>query len=85
MTMLQASEGCARQTQDNACTGNERYHPDQALIESIPEALAVTVPGVEKLPVGVKTIVWTTTPLTVRVAERPVLPLVPSQYSICTG
>jgi hypothetical protein len=30
VTMLQGSEGCARQTQDNACTGNERYHADQA-------------------------------------------------------
>lgn len=30
VTMLQASEGCARQTQDNACTGNERYHADKA-------------------------------------------------------
>lgn len=30
VSMLQASEGCTRQTKDNACTGNERYHADQA-------------------------------------------------------
>jgi hypothetical protein len=30
VTMLQQSEGCEKQTKDNACTGNERYHADQA-------------------------------------------------------
>ncbi len=30
VSMLQASEGCDRQTAENACTGNERYHADQA-------------------------------------------------------
>lgn len=30
VTMLQASEGCERQTTENTCTGNERYHADQA-------------------------------------------------------
>lgn len=30
VTQLQASEGCANQTASNTCTGNERYHPDQA-------------------------------------------------------
>lgn len=30
VTMLQAAEGCAGQTAENACTGNERYHADQA-------------------------------------------------------
>jgi hypothetical protein len=30
VTQLQAHEGCANQTKDNICTGNLRYHPDQA-------------------------------------------------------
>lgn len=30
VTMLQASEGCERQTAENSCKGNERYHADQA-------------------------------------------------------
>jgi hypothetical protein len=30
VTMLQSAEGCARQTTDNTCTGNERYHAAQA-------------------------------------------------------
>jgi hypothetical protein len=30
VSMLQASEGCAQQTAQNTCTGNERYHADQA-------------------------------------------------------
>ena len=30
VTQLQSSQGCASQTASNACTGNERYHPDQA-------------------------------------------------------
>jgi hypothetical protein len=30
VTMLQAAEGCAGQTNENTCTGNERYHADQA-------------------------------------------------------
>ena len=30
VSMLQAAEGCERQTTDNTCTGNERYQPSQA-------------------------------------------------------
>ena len=30
VTRLQESEGCARQTVENTCTGNARYHADQA-------------------------------------------------------
>lgn len=30
VTRLQASEGCANQTAANTCTGNQRFHPDQA-------------------------------------------------------
>jgi hypothetical protein len=30
VSQLQASEGCANQTASNTCTGNERYHADQA-------------------------------------------------------
>ena len=30
VTMLQASQGCARQSAENTCTGNARYHADQA-------------------------------------------------------
>ena len=30
ISMLQAQEGCSAQTTSNTCTGNERYHPDQA-------------------------------------------------------
>jgi hypothetical protein len=29
-TMLQAAQGCSAQTADNTCTGNARYHADQA-------------------------------------------------------
>lgn len=29
-TQMQAAEGCSNQTTANVCTGNERYHPDQA-------------------------------------------------------
>jgi hypothetical protein len=30
VTRLQSSEGCASQTLTNVCTGNQRFHPDQA-------------------------------------------------------
>ena len=30
VTRLQASEGCAQQTEQNTCTGNARYQADQA-------------------------------------------------------
>ena len=30
VTRLQEAEGCARQTMENTCTGNARYHADQA-------------------------------------------------------
>ena len=30
VTRLQSSEGCASQTSTNVCTGNQRFHPDQA-------------------------------------------------------
>jgi hypothetical protein len=30
VSQLQASQGCASQTTSNICTGNERYHADQA-------------------------------------------------------
>ena len=30
ITMLQNSAGCSAQTTANACTGNEKYHGDQA-------------------------------------------------------
>lgn len=30
VTTLQAKEGCAQQTADNSCTGNERYQPSEA-------------------------------------------------------
>lgn len=30
VTMLQESEGCARQTKENTCVGNAHYHADQA-------------------------------------------------------
>jgi hypothetical protein len=30
VTKFQSDEGCAAQTTENICTGNERYHADQA-------------------------------------------------------
>jgi len=30
VTMMQAQQGCAAETVENTCTGNEKYHPDQA-------------------------------------------------------
>ena len=30
VTMLQGAQGCAQQTEANACTGNEKFHADQA-------------------------------------------------------